>query len=194
MTKSTAFPFYTPVDQILFEKRIIHISGPVGSEMAYEVTRQLLALAAVDPKTPITLLINSPGGEINSGFSIYDTARLIEPEVITLVCGFAASMGSLLALCAEKKNRLATPNSKILIHQPLISGTIHGSASELEIHAKDIIATKKKINELYAKETGQPLSKIIEATDRDNSMTAEEALKFGLISRIVSSHEEIWKK
>ncbi|MCC7442744.1 MAG: ATP-dependent Clp protease proteolytic subunit [Bdellovibrionales bacterium] len=193
MSKAHQFPFYTPIDEILFNKRLVHVSGPVGGEMAYEVNRKLLALAALDSKTPITLLINSPGGEINSGFSIFDTAQMIEPTVTTLVCGLAASMGSLIALCADKKNRLATPNSKFLIHQPLISGTIQGSASELEIHANDIIATRKRINELYAKETGQPLAKVSEATDRDHWLTAEEALKFGLITKIVNSFAEVWK-
>jgi len=192
MSKSH-YPFFTPIDELLFQKRLVHISGGVGSEMAYDICRQILALAALDSKAPITLVINSPGGEINSGFSIFDTAKMVEPEVTTLVCGLAASMGSLIALCAPKKNRICTPNSKFLIHQPLISGTLQGSASDLEIHANDIVATKQRINELYAQETGQPIAKVREATDRDHWMTAEEALKFGLVSRIVQEHSEIWK-
>jgi ATP-dependent Clp protease protease subunit len=185
------FPFFTPVDQRIFESRIVQISGPVGSAMAHEVNRQLLAMERTDPDAPVYLYINSPGGEITSGFSIYDTARFIQPEVTTVVTGLAASMGSLIALCAEKKNRLAFPNAKFLIHQPLISGVLTGPASDLAIHAKDIIKTKQRINELYAQETGRPLEQVIEATDRDNWMDANEALDFGLISRIVNRRTEI---
>ncbi|MGF1509110.1 MAG: ClpP family protease [Myxococcota bacterium] len=185
------FPFFTPIEQKLFESRIVQISGAVGSTMAHEVNRQLLALEREDPEAPVYLYINSPGGEINSGFSIYDTARFIQPEVYSVVTGLAASMGSLIALCAEQKNRLAFPNAKFLIHQPLISGVLTGPASDLAIHAKDIIKTKQKINELYAKETGRPIEQIVEATDRDHWMDAHEALDFGLISRVVSRRTEI---
>lgn len=185
------FPFFTPIDKRLFDSRIVQLSGGVGSSLAHDVNRQLLALEREDPDQPVYLYINSPGGEITSGFSIYDTARFIRPEVITVVTGFAASMGSLIALCAEKKNRLAFPNAKFLIHQPLISGFLTGPASDLEIHAKDIIKTRKKINELYARETGKGIAEIEAATDRDNWMEAHEALDFGLISRIVSRRSEI---
>lgn len=185
------FPFFTPLDQKLFESRIVQISGPVGSKMAHDVNRTLLALERDDKDKPIYLYINSPGGEITSGFSIFDTARFIQPEVLTVVVGLAASMGSLIALCAEKKNRLAFPNAKFLIHQPLISGLLTGSASDIEIHANDIIKTKQKINELYSKETGRPIEEVAKATDRDNWMDANEALEFGLISRIVSNRTEI---
>lgn len=185
------YPFFTPIDEALFESRIVSISGPVRSEMALEVNRQLLALERKDSKKPIYLFINSPGGEITSGFSIYDTARFITPEVYTVVTGLAASMGSLIALCAPKERRLSFPNAKFLIHQPLISGVIQGSASDIEIHAKDIIATKRKINELYAAETGRDLSEVEEATDRDYWMSATEARDFGLISKIISSRSEL---
>ncbi|MEQ8984605.1 MAG: ATP-dependent Clp protease proteolytic subunit, partial [Deltaproteobacteria bacterium] len=149
------------------------------------------ALERDDSERPVYLFINSPGGEVSSGFAIFDTAKFIQPEVITVVTGLAASMGSLIALCAEKKNRLAFPNSKFLIHQPLISGMLTGSASEIEIHARDIVRTKEKINQLYAQETGRPLDEVAKATDRDNWMDPNEALDFGLISRIVSSRAEI---
>ena len=183
--------FFTPIDQSLFDSRIVQISGPVSSDLAYDVTRQLLALERVDAEKPVYLFINSPGGEINSGFSIYDTARFIGPEVFTVVAGLAASMGSLIALCAKKENRLGLPNSKFLIHQPLISGVMRGPASDIEIQAKDLIRTKEKINRIYAEETGKPLDEVVSATDRDNWMTAEEALDFGLISRIVSNRREM---
>lgn len=185
------FPFFTPIDAKLFESRIVQVSGPVGSEMAHEVNRQLLALERDDPKKPVYLFVNSPGGEITSGFSIYDTARFIQPEVTTLVVGMAASMGSIISLAAEKKNRLAFPNAKFLIHQPLISGFLTGPATDLDIHAKDIIRTKRKINELYAQETGRPIEEIEKATDRDRWMDASEALDFGLISRMITSRSEI---
>lgn len=191
MESQSTYPFYTPIDQALFESRMIQVSGGVDATLAHEVNSLLLAMEKKDSKAPIYLMINSPGGEISSGFSIYDMARFIKPEVITVVTGLAASMGSLIALCAEKKNRLAFPNSKFLIHQPLITGTVHGSASDLEINAREILRTKEKIIALYAQETGKALSEIRQATDRDTWMSAEEALEYGLISRIVKSREEL---
>ncbi|MBX2813768.1 MAG: ATP-dependent Clp protease proteolytic subunit [Myxococcales bacterium] len=185
------FPFFTPIDEQLFRSRIVQVSGSVGSKMAHNINRQLLALEREAPDQPIYLYINSPGGEVSSGFSIYDTARFIRPSVVTLVIGMAASMGSIIALCAERKNRLALPNAKFLIHQPLISGHLTGPASDIDIHAKDIIRTKRKINELYALETKRPLEEIEKATDRDNWMNAKEAIDFGLISRIVASRNEL---
>lgn len=183
--------FFTQIDRTIFKNRMVMIYGPVNSHLAYDVNRQLLALEADDPNKPIYLLINSPGGEVTSGFSIYDTARFIKPEIITLVTGLAASMGSLIALCAKKENRLTFPNAKFLIHQPLISGVIQGQASDLAIHARDIVKTKEKINKLYAQETGKPLAVVTEATDRDNWMDAEEAKEFGLISRIIQDRSEL---
>lgn len=184
-------PFFDPIDEALFDSRIVQISGPVDSNMAKSVNRTLLAMDKKDSKKKIYLFINSPGGEITSGFSIYDTARFIGPEVVTVVTGLAASMGSLIALCAKKSNRYAFPNSKFLIHQPLISGVLHGSASDLDIHARDIINTKHMINQLYAAETGRDLAEVQAATDRDNWMTAQEAKSFGLIAKIVGDRSEL---
>jgi len=186
-------PFFTPVDIALFEARMVQLCGPVDSEMADKVNRMLMALEKVNPDAPIYIMINSPGGEISSGFSIYDTARFISCPVTTIVTGMAASMGSMIALCAKKKNRLAFPNSKFMIHQPSISGHIYGSASDLEINAKEILKTKEKINHIYADETGMSIEDVRAATDRDTWMGAEDALKFGLISRIVKSHSELTK-
>lgn len=183
--------FYTPLDENLFQSRIIQISGGVDSRLAHKVNKSLLAMEKVNDKDPIYLFINSPGGEITSGFSIYDTARFIGPKVYTIVAGMAASMGSIIALCAPKERRLAFPNAKFLIHQPLISGTIHGPASDIEIHAKDIIATRERINQLYAQETGRPLAEVTKATDRDHWMTAKEALDFGLISKIIDKRSDL---
>lgn len=184
---------FTPFDEALLASRIIQLSGPVDSDQAYDINRRLLTLEKMDSKKPIYLFIDSPGGEINSGFSIFDTARFIEPEVHTVVVGLAASMGSLIALCAKPENRVAFPNSKFLIHQPLISGTIYGSASDVDIRAKDILKVRKKINTLYAKETGKTFEQIEKSTDRDSWMTAEEALSFGLISKIVNTRGELFK-
>jgi len=125
-------PFFTPLDQSLFDGRIVQISGGVSSQLAHLVNKQILSMAAADAKKPIYLFINSPGGEITSGFSIYDTARFVEPEVTTVAVGMAASMGSLIALAAPPERRLAFPNAKFLIHQPLIGGVIQGSASDIE--------------------------------------------------------------
>ncbi|MEO1335545.1 MAG: ATP-dependent Clp protease proteolytic subunit, partial [Myxococcota bacterium] len=115
-------PFFTPLDQRIYESRIVQVSGAVSSNLAHQVNRQLLALEREAADQPIYLYVNSPGGEVTSGFAIFDTARFIQPEIITLVTGLAASMGSIIALAAEKKNRWALPNAKFLIHQPLISG------------------------------------------------------------------------
>ncbi|MEL7371754.1 MAG: ATP-dependent Clp protease proteolytic subunit [Myxococcota bacterium] len=184
-------PFFTPLDQRIYESRIVQVSGAVSSNLAHQVNRQLLALEREAADQPIYLYVNSPGGEVTSGFAIFDTARFIQPEIITLVTGLAASMGSIIALAAEKKNRWALPNAKFLIHQPLISGLLQGSASELDIHAKDIIKTKRRINELYAEETGRTVEEVEGATDRDNWMDAPEALEFGLISRVIMRRTEI---
>ena len=187
----TEHAFFTPLDQNLFESRIVQVSGPVGSELAYKTNKALLAMEKASDKESIFLFINSPGGEITSGFSIYDTARFIKPKVYTVVVGMAASMGSIIALSAPAERRLAFPNAKFLIHQPLISGTIQGSASEIEIHAKDIVATRERINQLYAQETGKSVEEIAKATDRDNWMTAAEAKDFGLVSKIINKRTDL---
>ena len=184
---------FTLLDETLFENRIIQLSGPINADNAKKINKALLAMDAINPKSPIYLYINSPGGEVSSGFSIFDTARYVSPKVITIVCGLAASAGSLIALCAKKEDRYALPNSKFLIHQPLISGMIRGSASELEIHANDIVKVKRKINEIYSTECNQPMEVVEKATDRDNWMTPEEAKEFGLIKKIIGHHSEIDK-
>ncbi len=184
-------PAFTPIDQHLFESRVIFVSGEVNSELAVKVNRQLLAMERVDPNAPIVLWIDSPGGEIFSGFSIYDTAQFIKPAVFTVVAGLAASMGSVIALAAEKNRRYAFPNSKLLIHQPLIAGVMRGSASELEIHAADIIATKKRLHQLYADRTGTSIETFRELMDRDHWIEPLRAVELGLISRIVKDRKEL---
>lgn len=182
---------FTPIDQHLFESRIIFVSGEVHSELALKVNRQLLAMERANPTAPILLWIDCPGGEVYSGFSIYDTARFIQPRVITLAAGLAASMGSVIALAAEAEDRLSFPNAKILIHQPLISGVMRGQASDIEIHALDIIATKKKLHQLYAERTGKPVAKFEELMERDRWVDPKEAVELNLISKVIHSRKEL---
>ena len=187
----TAEQKWSPLDQAIFENRVIQLSGPVDSKLAHRVNKELLAMESANADAPVYLFINSPGGEVSSGFAIYDTAKFIKPTVYTIVTGLAASMGSLIALCAEKKHRFSFPNAKFLIHQPLISGHLYGPASDLEIHAKDIIKLKEKINRLYAEECNKTYEEIIKATDRDYWLDADEALKFGLIGKIITKRSDI---
>lgn len=184
-------PSWSPIAEKLFSQRIVMVNGSVNEKLATRVNAEILALAFEDPKKPIFLFINSPGGEVTSGFSIFDTAQFVEPDIYTVVNGLAASMGSLIALCAKKENRVCLPNSKFLIHQPLISGQLVGQATDLEIHAKDIIRLKEKINRLYAKETGRNYDEVVKATDRDKWLEPEEAKDFGLISKIISNISEL---
>lgn len=188
LTPSSAF---TPIDQLLFESRTVFVSGQVDSDLALKVNRQLLALERFNPTAPIVLWVDSPGGEVYSGFAIYDTARFITPRIITVVAGFAASMGSVISLAAEKEDRVALPNSKLLIHQPLVTGLIRGPASDLEIHARDIIELKSKFHRLYAERTGLPAERFQELMERDRWVDPKEAIDLGLISKIISGRKEL---
>ena len=186
-----ATPSFSPIDHLLFESRTVFVSGEVNSDMALKVNRQLLALERDNKNAPIVLWIDCPGGEVYSGFSIYDTVQFITPRVISVVSGLAASMGSVIALSAEKENRLALPNSKLLIHQPLIGGVLRGQATDLDIHAKDIIALKKKMHRLYADRTGTSEAKFVEIMERDRWVDPEEAIELGLISKVIASRKEL---
>jgi ATP-dependent Clp protease protease subunit len=178
------------VERELFEARIVLISAPVDAKLAHAVNAKLLALERHNDKDPIYLFINSPGGEVHSGFSIFDCARFIRPPVATVVTGLAASMGSIITLCAKPERRFAFPNSKILVHQPLISG-LGGSVSDIEIHAKDLLETKDRIIDIYVKECSRTRDEVKKALDRDNWMSAEQAVKWGHISKIVSSRDDL---
>lgn len=182
---------FTPIDQHLFESRTVFVSGEVDAELGLKVNRQLLALERANPTAPIVLWVDSPGGEVYSGFSIYDTAQFIQPRVITVVAGLAASMGSVIALAAEKADRVALPNAKLLIHQPLTAGVIRGPASDLEIHAKDIIELKNRMHRLYAERTGLPVEKFAELMERDRWIEPKEALDLGLISKVISKRKDL---
>ncbi len=171
----------------LLKERIIFITGPVEDGMAALVCAQLLFLEAENPKKEISLYINSPGGVVTSGMAIYDTMQFIKPAVSTLCIGQAASMGSLLLTAGCKDMRFATPNARIMVHQP--SGGFQGQASDIERHAQDIIKLKRRLNEVYVQHTGKTYEEIERTLDRDHFMTAEEAMDFGLIDKVISTRE-----
>ena len=174
----------------LLKERSIFLSDAVTSETAKEVVTSLLTLDSKSKET-IYLYLNSPGGEINSGFSIYDTIRFIDSEVTVITAGLCASIATIINIAVPAANRLSMPNSRFLIHQPLIHGQVYGQATDLEITANEITKTRKKINELLAKECGQTFEKLVQDTKRDYWMSAEEAIKYGLISRIIKTKKEI---
>lgn len=167
----------------LLKDRIVMLSGEINDEVASSIVAQLLFLEAEDPDKDIYLYINSPGGVVTSGFSIYDTMNYIKPDISTICIGQAASMGAFLLSCGEKGKRYALPNSRIMIHQPL--GGARGQATDIEIQAKEILRLKEIINEILAKNTGQKIAKIAKDTDRDFFMSAKEASEYGLIDKVL---------
>ena len=167
----------------LLKERIIFVVGPIDDAVASVVCAQLLFLEADNPAKDISMYINSPGGMVTSGLAMYDTMEYIRPEISTVCIGQAASMGSLLLTAGAKGKRYCLPNSKIMIHQP--SGGFQGQATDIEIHAKEILLTRSRLNEIYVKHTEQKLSKIEGAMERDNFMTPQEAQSFGLIDEVV---------
>ncbi len=169
----------------LLKERIIFVSGPVHDEMATIVVAQLLFLEAENPKKEIAMYINSPGGVVTSGLSIYDTMQYIRPKISTVCIGQAASMGSLLLAAGEKGMRYSLPNSRIMVHQP--SGGYQGQATDIMIHAEETLKLKRRLNEIYVRHTGQPLETVETALERDNFMSPEEARDWGLIDEIVDS-------
>ena len=171
----------------LLKERIIFLSGPVHDGMSTLIVAQLLFLEAENPKKDIAMYINSPGGVVSSGLSIYDTMQYIQPKVSTLCVGQAASMGSLLLAAGEKDMRFSLPNASIMVHQP--SGGYQGQASDIAIHAKYTLELKDRLNKIYNAHTGQPIEEVERALDRDNFMTAEDAKDWGLIDEIVQKRE-----
>ena len=169
----------------LLKERIIFVSGPVHDGMATLIVAQLLFLEAENPSKEISMYINSPGGIVTSGLSIYDTMQYIRPKISTLCIGQAASMGSLLLAAGEKGMRFALPNARIMVHQP--SGGFQGQATDISIHAREILELKDRLNNIYVRHTGQSLKKVEAALERDNFMTPEAAKDWGLIDEIVSS-------
>ncbi|MGB0659973.1 MAG: ATP-dependent Clp protease proteolytic subunit [Mangrovicoccus sp.] len=169
----------------LLKERIIFLSGPVHDGMSSLIVAQLLHLEAENPSKEISMYINSPGGVVTAGLSIYDTMQYIKPKVSTLVIGQAASMGSLLLTAGEKDMRFSLPNSRIMVHQP--SGGFQGQATDISIHAKEILELKQRLNNIYVKHTGQTYEAVENALERDNFMTAEMAKDWGLIDQIVEN-------
>lgn len=169
----------------LLKERIIFLTGQVNDDVASLICAQLLFLEAEDSKKEISFYINSPGGVVTSGLAILDTMNYIKCPVSTVVMGQAASMGSLLLCCGAKGRRFALPNARVMIHQP--SGGFQGQATDIEIHAKEILSIKARLNQIYVEQTGQDLDTIERAMERDNFMTAEEAKKFGLIDEVIKT-------
>ena len=172
----------------LLKERVIFITGPIEDYMANLIVAQLLFLEAENPDKDINVYINSPGGAITSGMSIYDTMTYIKPDISTLCIGQAASMGAILLAGGTEGKRFALPNSRIMIHQPL--GGFQGQASDFEIHAKEILSMKKKLNEILASHTGKEVNQIEKDTERDNFMNGEEAKEYGLIDKVISEREQ----
>lgn len=172
----------------LLKDRIILLGSAIDDNVANSIVAQLLFLEAEDPGKDISLYINSPGGSITAGMAIYDTMNFIKSDVSTICIGMAASMGSFLLAAGEKGKRFALPNSEIMIHQPL--GGTQGQATDIEIHAKRIIEIKKRMNEILAEKTGQPLETIERDTERDNFMTAERSVEYGMIDKILERKDE----
>jgi ATP-dependent Clp protease protease subunit len=171
----------------LLKERIVFVVGPINDNIASLVTAQLLFLESEDPKKEISLYINSPGGLVTAGLGIYDTMQYIKPDVSTLCIGQAASMGSFLLAAGTKGKRFSLPNSRIMVHQP--SAGYQGQATDIEIHAKEVLALKKRLNEIYSKHTNKSVSEINDALERDNFMTPESAKEFGLIDKVVAKRE-----
>ena len=167
----------------LLKERIIFLTGQINDNVASLITAQLLFLEAEDPKKEIYLYINSPGGLVTAGLGIYDTMQYIKPEISTLCIGQAASMGSFLLAAGSKGKRFSLPNSRIMVHQP--SAGFQGQATDIEIHAKEVLSLKKRLNEIYSKHTGKSVDEIKSALERDNFMTADVAKSFGLIDQVV---------
>ena len=171
----------------LLKERIVFVVGPINDHVASLVTAQLLFLESEDPKKDIFLYINSPGGLVTSGLGIYDTMQYIRPDVSTLCIGQAASMGSFLLAAGTKGKRFSLPNSRIMVHQP--SAGYQGQATDIEIHANEVLSLKKRLNEIYSKHTGKTVEEIKSALERDNFMTPDAGKEFGLIDKVVSKRE-----
>ncbi|MFM8491757.1 MAG: ATP-dependent Clp endopeptidase proteolytic subunit ClpP [Candidatus Methylopumilus sp.] len=173
----------------LLRERVIFLVGPVDDMTANVIVAQLLFLEADNPDKDISLYINSPGGSVTAGMAIYDTMQFIKPDVSTLGIGQAASMGALLLAAGQKGKRFCLPNSRVMIHQPL--GGFQGQASDIEIHAKEILFLKEKLNQILATHTGQTLKKIAADTDRDNFLSAEQSVDYGMVDQVISKRSQV---
>lgn len=182
------------IDGSILDVRRIFISDAIDNNSAKAAIRQLWYLELLDPGKPILLVINSPGGAVDSGLAIWDQVQMISSPVATLITGLAASMGSVLSLCAAPKMRFATPNSRILLHQPRLSGAIQGQATDLDIQAKEMIKTRDLLEQIYMTATGKDRATIQKAIDRDLWMNVNEALEFNLLDKIITSYQQLKKE
>ena len=171
----------------LLKERVVFLIGPLNDHVANLVIAQMLFLESENPDKDISLYINSPGGSVSSGLAIFDTINFIKPDVSTLCIGMAASMGAFLLAAGTKGKRLCLPNSRVMIHQPL--GGVSGQATDIEIHAKEILALKNQLNKILSQQTGQSLKTIAKDTDRDNFMSAQDALKYGIVDNVIQKRE-----
>ena len=172
----------------LLKERVIFITGPIEDQMANLIVAQLLFLEAENPEKDINIYINSPGGSVTSGMSIYDTMSYIKPDISTLCIGQASSMGAILLTGGSKGKRFALPNSRVMIHQPL--GGFQGQATDIEIHAQEILKIRTKLNEILSHHSGQEIDKVSKDTERDNFMSGEEAVKYGLIDKVIEKRDK----
>ncbi|MGZ9059378.1 MAG: ATP-dependent Clp endopeptidase proteolytic subunit ClpP [Burkholderiaceae bacterium] len=172
----------------LLRDRVVFIVGPITEQTANLVVAQLLFLESENPDKDISLYINSPGGSVSAGFAIFDTMQFVKPDVSSICIGVAASMGSFLLAAGAKGKRYSLPNSRIMIHQPM--GGVQGQAADIEIHAREILYLRERLNKILSERTGQPVEKIAKDTDRDNFMSADDAVKYGLIDKIFVSRSE----
>lgn len=179
------------IERMLLQHRRLFFSTQVDEDSARDTIRKLWFLELSAPGKPITLVISSPGGSVDSGFAIWDQIKMISSPVSTVVTGLAASMGSILSLCAAKGRRFATPNARIMIHQPAIHGAVRGPASDLEIHAREILKTRERIIDLYVEATGKDRATIAAAIERDTFLSAPEAKEFGLIDKVVGDYTQL---
>lgn len=179
------------IDATLLANRRLFISRPIDMGLAEEMIRKIWFLEHSSPTSGVVLVINSPGGSVDAGFAIWDQLKMMSFPLTTVVTGLAASMGSVLALCAPKGHRFATPKSRFLIHQPALSGAVEGQATDLEIQAREILKTKQQIIELYCDATGRPQEEMEKAIDRDRWMSAQEALSFGIVDKLITGYQEI---
>jgi len=181
----------SPLFEKMLKTRTLTLFDTVKAKTAKEIIQGLFLLEAEDDKKPIYLYINSPGGEVNSGFAIFDTIKFVKPEVKIICCGLCASIATIILLAPSKENRISLPNSQFLIHQPLISGQVFGQASDIEITANEILKTKENINKMLAEETGNNIDQVSKDTERDYWLNAAEAKEYGLISKIIENRDDI---
>lgn len=181
------------IEKTLLDNRRLFFCDGVDNETARDAIRKLWYLELTDPGKPIVFIINSPGGSVDAGFAVWDQVKMISSPVTTVVTGLAASMGSILSLCAAPKRRFATPHARIMIHQPSIHGVIRGQASDLDIQAEELLKTRTMIIEKYTEATGKSFDEIKKAIDRDTWMSAQEAVKYGLLDKVISSQDELLK-